>query len=275
MTDNVPAYLKKFTQQNSQMTESMISSSSNSVPRISLKGKKFQFIHGEDESKKFSEIDVAIIGVTPNGSNMIKTYYSAGYDPSNTAPPDCSSSDGIVPDAWVSEPVSDNCRHCPMNIFGSAKSASGKKAKACKDSKRLWVAKPDDITGTLYALNVPVTSIKNMAEYGKQIQKAGIPLAAIITKLTMDEDSEFPLIQFSQNGFMAEAQGLKALERSLEKEWDTDSARSAPALENKAEKEKKADSKSEKAEKSKESEKTKKANVSDGDVDDIMNDWED
>jgi len=71
---------------------------------------------------------------------------------------------------------------------------------------------------------------------------------------------------------MAEAQGLKALERSLEKEWDTDSARSAPALENKAEKEKKAEGKPDKAEKS---EKTKKSDVSDDDVDDIMSDWED
>lgn len=232
--DNVPAYLQKYMIQNSAMTEAM-SSVSTSVPRISLKGKKFQFINGDDESKKTSEIDVVIIGVTPEGPGMIKTYYAEGYDPSNTTPPDCSSSDGIRPDSWVTEPVSDLCKSCPMNQFGSAKSASGKKAKACKDSKRLWVIKPDDVIGTIYALNVPVTSLKHMSEYGKAVGKAGFPLAAIITHITMDEDSEFPMIHFSHKGFLPEKDGVRALERSMDKEWDN-SADSVPQLPNKSEK---------------------------------------
>ena len=35
-----------------------------------------------------------------------------------------------------------------------------KKTKACKDSKRLWLAEPDNIDGTVFALGVPVTSLK-------------------------------------------------------------------------------------------------------------------
>ena len=265
--DNVPAYLQKYMIQNSAMTEAM-SSVSTAIPRISLKGKKFQFINGDDESNKTSEIDVVIIGVTPEGPGMIKTYYAEGYDPGNTTPPDCSSSDGIRPDSWVTEPVSDLCKSCPMNQFGSAKSASGKKAKACKDSKRLWVVKPDDVSGIIYALNVPVTSLKHMSEYGKAVGKAGFPLAAIITHITMDEDSEFPMIHFSHKGFLPEKEGVRALERSVDKEWDdNNNTKSTPQIPNKSEKHT-----IEKISNKVVEEKTE--SVSDNDIDSIIDEWE-
>lgn len=213
----VPAYLQKF-QGNTSDADSM-ASASTSIPRISLKGKKFQFINGDDESKKVDEINVVILKVEPEGSRMVKTFYAGGYNPADTAPPDCASSNGINPDSWVQSPVSQSCSQCPKNVFGSATSPSGKKTKACRDAKRLWVVKADEPEGTVYGLNVPVTSLKAMAEYGKEIRTAGIPLAAIVTQITMDEDSEFPMIHFARNGFLNEEQGMAAIERSAAGDW--------------------------------------------------------
>ena len=58
-----------------------------------------------------------------------------------------------------------------------------------------------------------------MAEYGKEIRTAGIPLAAIVTQITMDEDSEFPMIHFARNGFLNEEQGMAAIERGAAGDW--------------------------------------------------------
>ena len=215
----VPDYLKKFMDQGTSKDADSMASASTSVPRISLKGKKFQFINGDDESKKTDDIHVIILGVDPEGGRMIKTFYASGYNPADTSPPDCSSSNGVEPDAWVPNPVSQSCNGCQKNIFGSATSPSGKKTKACRDAKRLWVTQVDAVEGTVYGLNVPVTSLKAMAEYGKEIRNAGIPLSAVITKVFMDEDSEFPQIHFSRVGFLNEETGLKAIERNESRDW--------------------------------------------------------
>jgi len=214
----VPAYLQKY-QTGADDGANSMASASNSVPRISLKGKKFQFIDGDDESKKTESINVVILKVEPEGGRMVKTYYINGYNPTDTAPPDCASSNGIAPDSWVQNPVSQSCQQCQKNIFGSATSPTGKKTKACRDAKRLWVVKADEADGTVFGLNVPVTSLKDMAEYGKEIRNAGIPLAAVITKIEMDEDSEFPLIHFSRAGFLNEEDGMAAIERGQAGDW--------------------------------------------------------
>lgn len=215
----VPDYLKKFMDQGTSKDADSMASASVSVPRISLKGKKFQFINGDDESKKTEDIHVIILGVDPEGGRMIKTFYMNGYNPTDTSPPDCSSSNGVSPDAWVTNPVAQSCGGCDKNRFGSATSPSGKKTKACRDAKRLWVTPVDNVEGTVFGLNVPVTSLKAMAEYGKEIRGAGIPLSAVITRIYMDEESEFPQIHFQRVGFLNEETGLKAIERNESRDW--------------------------------------------------------
>lgn len=226
----VPDYLKKYMAENGAGGDAdAMAAASISIPRISLKGKKFQFINGDEESKKSEEIYVSILAVEPEGPRMIKTFYKNGYNPNDTSPPDCSSSNGVAPDSWVSDPVSQSCSNCPKNVFGSATSPTGKKTKACRDAKRLWVAKVDDLQGTVYGLNVPVTSLRDMADYGREIREMGAPLAAVVTKIYMDEDSEFPKLLFARAGFLNEEQGLIAIERSASREWINASSHQALA----------------------------------------------
>lgn len=233
MSGELPSYLQQY--QNAPVTSDADSMSSvkTSVPRVSLKGKRFKWINGDEESKGTDSIEVAILAVEPPGQLMNKVFYKGGYNSQDTAPPDCASSNGVSPDPWVSEPCAELCARCPNNMFGSATSSSGKKAKACKDSKVLWVAKPDDIAGTVYGLKVPVTSLKAMAEFGREVKSIGVPLAVVKAKLSMDQDNEYPLLQFENAGFLDETNGPKAVERSQQREWIQDNA---PLLEHAASK---------------------------------------
>jgi len=200
-----------------------LAASSTSVPRISLKGRKYRMIEGGEEVHKADTLKVIILGIEPEGSKFIKAYYDGPYNPQDTAPPDCASSTGLYPDGWVQQPQSDRCMTCPKNQFGSATSMSGKKAKACKDSKRAWV-QVLPIEGvnhdpeTIYAMGIPVTSLRSAAEYGRTVKAQGVPLAVCITELSM-EDSEFPQIAFQLTGFLDESAGLKAIDVSNKKSW--------------------------------------------------------
>src|ERR1044072_6218380 len=81
-----------------------MSAASNSVPRISLRGREFRFVESGEEVKKVRDrIRVVILGVEPDGKAMIKTWYKGGYTSGSKEPPTCSSDDGIRPSNWVQE----------------------------------------------------------------------------------------------------------------------------------------------------------------------------
>ena len=210
----------------------------DSVPRISLKARKFNFIEGGEVTHKENDrIHVVIVGVQPE-NGMAKTFYHGKYEPGDTSPPDCSSFDGVRPDSWISVPVSENCAICPNNKWGSAVSMSGGKAKACRDSKRLIVVNAKNIKeGTAFVLNVTVASLKNLSNYGKELAKQGVPLESVITTVSIDEDSDFSMLEFTAAGVLKETEGMLAIGRANEKAWEsgidttpaiTDQSSSAP-----------------------------------------------
>jgi hypothetical protein len=210
-----------------------------SVPRISLKSRRFNFIeNGEVVMKTADPIPVVIVGVQPE-NGMAKTYYEGDYQPGDNSPPDCSSFDGIKPDSWITTPQAESCATCPNNKWGSAKSMSGGKAKACRDSKRLIVINAKNIKeSTAFTLNVTVASLKPLSDFGKQLAKQGIPLEAVITMIGIDEDSDFSKLTFTAAGVLNETQGLIAITRANERDWDSDlpavehQTSSAPAVTN-------------------------------------------
>ena len=211
----VPDYLKGVQGQDSG---AMASGVGISVPRISLKGRQFRFIvDGEEEFKTSNPIEMVFLGVEPE-AGMSKTWYEKGYQPGSTDPPDCSSWDGIRPDSWVNKPQSQLCANCPNMVWGSAKSMSGKKAKACKESKRIIAVKADDIDGTAYIMNVTIASLKALSTYGTWLSKNQLPYSALITRISF-VDSDFPEVEFEFAGFLPEDNGKAMLSRAEEKEW--------------------------------------------------------
>lgn len=222
----VPDYLKAMTGAgNAGGAVDSIASAAMSIPRISMRAKKFRFMEGGEEVLSVNDaIEVVIIGVEPEANRFVKAYYSQPYGGANVNnPPDCASDDGVRPSGWITNPVSQTCAECPKNRFGSAVSRTGKAAKACRDSKRLWVVRREEVGGnerpTMYALGVPVTSLKNLAEFGRQMKGMNVPISAAVCKVSMDDDSEFPLISFSCVGFLPEADAKVAIARSEKAEW--------------------------------------------------------
>jgi len=226
----VPEYLKAFMSRPNTEADSL-ASSSISIPRVSLRGRKFRLIEGGEEIRKpAEELNAVILAVEPGPGLFIKTFYDGNYNSGDSYPPTCTSSDGVRPDSWVTTPQSNRCQTCPKNQFGSATSRSGKKAKACKDSKRVWLVLPEDIDGTVFAMGIPVTSLKNVSEYGRELKTNGYPISAVITQITM-EDSEFPMLEFKRLGFLDEKTGKAAIARNIARDWNIGSASSAPMLE--------------------------------------------
>lgn len=225
----MPAYMQKFMQQSQQDASSM-AAASISVPRLSFRGKRFRFIEdGAEELVKDISVKLIILGVEPSAGRSLKTYYAKDYAPGDNNPPDCSSSDGVKPDQWVSNPQATACQGCPMNAFGSATSKlTGKPTKACKDGKRLWVSKPENPT-KYYGLNVPVTSLRHLSEYGKYIGQNGFPLSLVVTEIGTDDDSEFPKLTFKHVGFVEERYVESIVEVNAKRPWNSEFA-SVPML---------------------------------------------
>ena len=206
--------------------------SSNSVPRISLRGREFRLIESGEEVAKFRDnLFVTILGVEPEAGRMIKTYYAKGYQSGAKEPPTCSSEDGISPAMWVNEKQSTHCQTCPKNAFGSAKSPNGKPTKACRDSKRIWLKLADGnrlgdkeydpgpfSERVLYGLNVTVASLKAFSEYGRKLASLGQGPAVCVTKITM-LDLEFPQLEFDIHAWLDAPTATKSLALSTERPW--------------------------------------------------------
>lgn len=206
-----------------------LATAQNSTPRLSLRGKVFRFMEGQTEVYKSNQpILIHIVGAEPGPGLFCKTFYKEAYAGADSSgnPPDCSSGDGIRPDPWIQQPVHHECKSCPKNLFGSSTSRRGKPAKACHDSKRMMIVRADDKDPTpvpertLYLSQIPVTSLKELAEYGKKLSEyQGFEPWMAVTQLSMDEDSEFPTLQFELKGFIAQEHFPAMKERASKREW--------------------------------------------------------
>ena len=221
----VPDYLKAMMAEGTvgDSTAAM-QSDSGGVPRLTTKGKTFRWKEGEEEVKAGQEVDVVIVGINPQ-VGLSHTFYKEAYNPNSSEPPDCSSQNGVVPDSWITSPQSDKCATCPNQVWGSAKSMSGGKSKACRDSRQLLVANAQQFgenpkEATLYLMQVTVNSLRAFSNYGKELAGAGFPGPQfVVTRMTMDEESSVPKIEFSILGPLNEDLGKASWTRSEKREW--------------------------------------------------------
>jgi len=216
----LPDHLKQYQVDGPKTDADSMAASSMSIPRISLKAKAFRYIvNGEEIKKSPNTTKVVVLAVDPGPGKFVKTYYKGAYT-GESVPPTCSSQDGIRPDPWVDQQQSDICATCPMNRFGSAISAKGKKTKACRDSKRLWVAEPEDVTGTVYALGIPVTSLKALSVLGRAFADLNVPISSAVVEVTMDEDESYPILDFKIVEWLDAETVKESLHRNGARDWE-------------------------------------------------------
>jgi hypothetical protein len=215
---NVPAFLSDTADFNSDMT----AHASQAFPVISIKGKVFTIVRGEDRvvlpnpkdpDSPATNILVAMIKVSPHKS---KTYYRNGYSESaEDNKPTCFSNDGKLPDPSVAEPQCKSCAACKWNVFGTARGADGGfgKGKACSDFVKIVVASTDEL-GTPFLMRVPPASIKNLGDYGTLLTKRKLPYQGVVTKISFDKEQATPRLIFQPAGFLDEASYKEVVELS-------------------------------------------------------------
>lgn len=172
-----------------------------SVPRISIRAGRYRLNEDGVETTVGVTLDTIIVGANPRVS---KVFYAGAYDASaENIRPACWSSDGLRPDATVQGPVSSSCADCPNNVLGSKILPSGAKSKMCADQRHLAVVPAADPT-KVYSLTVPVSGMKALREYFKELTNYNIGPEEVITELGFDDQASYPKITFKQKGYVPE-----------------------------------------------------------------------
>lgn len=179
-------------------------------PKISTRASRFRLVEDGVETVVGTTLDVVIVGSNPKVS---KIWYSKPYDGSDNVRPDCWSDDGVSPHPDVETPFHPTCATCPNNILGSKITPNGAKSKICGDQRNLAVVPAADPT-KVYGLTVPVSGMKGLREYFKDLSNYGMIPEEVVTELGFDEKASYPKITFAQkkqNGFVPE-KALAAIE---------------------------------------------------------------
>jgi len=166
------------------------------VWRTKYRGEE-QMLMAEDGRNARPELEIIIVKAA---QVISKVYYEEGFQDGSTAPPDCWSVNGVVPDAAASKKQSATCAGCPKNAWGSRVTEAGKPGKACSDNKRLVVVPAADIRneslGGPMMLRVPPASLQDMATFGKMMESKGFPYYSFVTRLRFDPKEAFPKFIF-------------------------------------------------------------------------------
>jgi len=167
----------------------------------------------DDRGKPASEIEVVIVGVA---SGVSKTYYQKNYSEGDDFAPDCFSLDGVTPDVNAPHKQNPVCQTCEQNQWGSAVTDTGRRAKACKDTRRIAVVPLSNIAnaslGGPMLLRIPPTSLPNLAGYSDFLELKGADFPYVGTTLGFDYDVAYPKITFKALGFLDDEQAAEVVE---------------------------------------------------------------
>ncbi len=178
---------------------------------IRFKGSKWALSYNKDTQyftrveggKQYPQpfIDVVILKQSPH---LSKTYYPEGsFEAQNADRPSCSSMDGIMPDPGVKEKQADACALCPRNQWYSK--PDGKRARDCKDNKRLAVLILPELTKALMGsplmepafLRIPGDSLKALSDMGKVMERKGWHYSSFVTRVEFDITQSHPKMIFT------------------------------------------------------------------------------
>lgn len=187
-------------------------------PVMSIRGAKWRISEGGEEKPIYipgtndlaPSIKVVLLKANPNIS---KIFYEGAYVEGADTPPTCRSDDGVTPAADSAKPQSPNCASCKHNVWGSKISPAGKKIKACGDARRMALLPADDLDFPAILLRIPGASLVDLADYGKQLKKAGVPYQAVVTRLSFDPAASFPKVLFNFDRVLTQEEITRVVQR--------------------------------------------------------------
>lgn len=200
---NLPAHLQGIA--SSATAKDLTDGVGTGFDVLKFKGKVWQVQQGDmripllnDDGDPQPRIDVVIIKAN---KNVTKTYYEKGFSDGDVVKPTCWSNDGKVPSPMVEKPQCSSCTACPKNVVGSKIGEDGKtKTKACADNRRLAVlnlahAEPDGSRNP-QLLRLPWNSMKNVAEYARNLDRQNVRYNTVVTRLGFEMDKAYPAVTF-------------------------------------------------------------------------------
>lgn len=157
--------------------------------QIKTDEKTFTFPDGEVTS---DPVELVIVNFT-----SMNSYYEGKYDPKNIVPPNCFAIHPIVTEMVPSDNSPDKqcetCALCPLNQFGS--DGDG---KACKNTRRLAVLRPDQPDADIMVLSVSPTALKSFDRYVQALVRTHGKLPAqVITTVSFNESVKYSQLVFS------------------------------------------------------------------------------
>lgn len=195
-------------------------SHSAGFPTISIKGKVFAIVKGDERKPLMRMVDgdkipVASLNLAVVRANTkSRVFYAKSYNEgdSDGAKPTCFSHDGQHPDSAAEQPQAKNCQLCPHAQWGSKVSTDGSAAKgtACTVNTRLAVLDPaerlsdDKPKHTVYLLRVPAGSRANFSGAVSQADNAGKDYNEVAFKIGFDPEAPSPKLTFRPVGLLSE-----------------------------------------------------------------------
>lgn len=192
---NLPDYIKNV---KSNLADATFKGTGN-AKSISIEGGVWRLMNGTEQISKNENrsIEVVIVGMS---ESVGRTFYEGTYVKGKTSSPVCWSANGNTPDTTSAKPQSSSCDDCEQNIKGSGQGES----KACRFIRYLAVVLAHDLSGEVYSLKVPATTMFGKKEgnnmpfdaYRKFLAGHSLPLDCVITELKFDTESSTPKLFF-------------------------------------------------------------------------------
>ena len=197
---NVPEHIRQTELSKSLTTQH------TTVPRIVFNGKgSWEMKLGSESQKRIvsKDLNVIIIGVAPQVS---RAFYADAYSPGFAKPPVCWSADSIKPSHTLASPQAGGCAVCQKNI----KPVGG--SKPCRFFRRIAVVSPDDITGQIYQMQLPATTVFPRTDgpkmgfngYVKYLSSKNTPIDRVVTQMYFDEEVGYGKLFFTAIEFVSE-----------------------------------------------------------------------
>lgn len=214
----LPAHLRQY--ELDDTTKALMGSSGGGAKRISIEGSVWRLLVNGKEIAQKEERNLNVVIVAAS-AHVGRSYYEGVYKKGVTSAPDCWSADGNKPDATAKSPQAPSCATCPQNVKGSG---SGE-GRACRFSQRIAVVLDNDISGDVFQLVLPSTSIFGEGEngkwplqtYAKMIGGKGVPISTVVTEMRFDTNSSTPKVVFKPVRFLEANEIGTAIEQGKSK----------------------------------------------------------
>lgn len=180
-----------------ELTKRLAGGASNKT--ISTEGGVFRMMVGGDEVAKNEDRGMNVVIVNA-AQHVARAYYEGKYIKGESYSPTCASGDGKTPDASIEAPQSSSCATCKNNIAGSGEGTS----RACRFNQRFAVLLENDLSGNVYRLQLPATSLFGKADgdkmplqaYAKFLAGHGVPMSGVVTEARFDTSASVAVLKF-------------------------------------------------------------------------------